>query len=284
MLGAIIGDIVGSKYEFNNIKTKNFPLFSDGCYATDDSVMTIAVLDICINKNIYNKDKIIDTLKKWGRRYPQAGYGGTFYSWVLGDDRLPYYSYGNGAAMRISPVAYFAKSEEEVKEFSRRITEVTHNHPEGLKGAEVTAMMIYKALHGATKRDLEEYAVSCYPEIKNFDYEELKRTYTHAEEICQNTVPQAIYCFLISKDFEDCLRTTISIGGDCDTTAAISCAIAEAYYGDGMYGISFDMFRYVVNYLPKDMIKELKKLKKYKEMLELSLHWKTCTIGFSKNK
>ena len=282
MLGAIIGDIVGSKYEFNNIKTKEFPLFSDGCYITDDSVMTIAVLDICIHKNIYNKNKIIDTLKKWGRKYPQAGYGGAFYSWVLGDDRLPYYSYGNGAAMRISPVAYFARSEEEVKEFSRRITEVTHNHPEGLKGAEVTAMMIFKALHGATKRDLEDYAVSCYPEIENFDYEELKRTYTHAEEICQNTVPQAIYCFLISKDFEDCLRTTISIGGDCDTTAAISCAIAEAYYG--YQGFSRDILKQVINYIPKDMMKELKKVESYKKMFDSLSIWEQWVLKHSKYK
>jgi ADP-ribosylglycohydrolase len=229
MLGAIVGDIVGSVYEFNNIKTKKFPLLSKGCDMTDDSIMTIAVADIMKNGYINDKEKIIDTFKKWGKRYPYAGYGAKFFDWVLGEDKKPYNSCGNGSAMRVSPVAWYANSPKEVVEYAIKVTKVTHNHPEGIKGAVVTAMCIYYARIGKSKNFIKKY-VEKYYDI-NFDYEELRKNYYHGAEICQVTVPQAIYCFLISKDFEDCVRTTISIGGDCDTTAAISCAIAEAYYG-----------------------------------------------------
>lgn len=230
MLGAIIGDIVGSRFEFNNIKTKDFDLVGNGTSMTDDSIMTVAV-DECLLNGYTNSKDVVETLKKWGRRYPNAGYGGHFYHWVLGKDTEPYYSYGNGAAMRVSGVGWFAKSEEEVKQLSELVTGVTHNHPEGLKGAETVAMCIYYARTGKSKDFLREYIYQQYPEVKDLDYEELRRTYYHGEEICQVSVPQALYCFLISDSFEDCLRTTISIGGDCDTTAAMSCAIAEAYYG-----------------------------------------------------
>ena len=231
MFGAMIGDYVGSRFEFNNIKTKKFELFHDDCYFTDDSIMTLAVAEICQKGYINDEDKIIDTLKKWGRNYPNAGYGGTFYHWVLGDNRKPYNSCGNGSAMRVSPCGWYGNSEEEVKEYATNVTKVTHNHPEGIKGAVVTAMSIYYARTGKSKEFLRNYMESEYPEIKSLDYEELRRTYKHGPEICQVTLPQALYCFLISESFEDCLRTTISIGGDCDTTSAISCAIAEAYYG-----------------------------------------------------
>ena len=254
MFGASIGDVVGSRWEFNNIKTKDFALFGKGCYATDDTVMTCAVADVLVNKKQNNKDKIIDTLKKWGKKYPDAGYGGHFYNWVLGSDREPYNSYGNGSAMRVSAVGWIGKTEKEVKNLSRKVTEVTHNHPEGIKGAEVTAMCIYYARNGKSRDFIKQYVEQYYN--LDFDYEELRKTYKHAEEICQNTVPQAIYCFLISHSFEDCLRTTISIGGDCDTTAAISCAIAEAYYGscDGLE-------KYDRNYLTEEMYEILNKVK-----------------------
>ena len=230
MLGAIIGDVVGSRFEFNNIKTKKFELVTDGSKFTDDSVMTVAVADVLINGNPKNKDEVIDTLKKWGRRYPHAGYGGHFYHWVLGNAREPYNSCGNGSAMRVSACGWIGKTEEEVIDLAKRVTEVTHNHREGMKGAIVTALSIYYARIGKSKEFLREYMEKEYPLIKQLDYEELRRTYEHEDEICQVTLPQALYCFLISNSFEDCLRTTISIGGDCDTTAAISCAIAEAYY------------------------------------------------------
>ena len=228
MLGAIIGDIVGSRFEFNNIKTKDFELFTSESTYTDDTVMTLAVADVLQHNVVNDKNMIIKTFKMWGRTYPNAGYGGMFRKWLFSDMIDSYNSYGNGAAMRISAVGWYAKNEEEVKEYSKAVTEVTHSHKEGLKGAEVTAMCIYYARCGKSKEFIKDY-VSKYYDL-NFNYDDLVKNYYHGEEICQVTVPQAIYCFLISKDFEDCLRTTISIGGDCDTTAAISCAIAEAYY------------------------------------------------------
>ena len=227
MVGTLIGDTVGSVYEFNNVRTKDFKLFSKDSFLTDDSIMTLAVAEILQTKCIYDKDKIIDTFKKWGRAYPDRGYGGMFYKWLFTDMRESYRSYGNGAAMRISPVGWYAYCEDQVKDFVERITEVTHSHPEGIKGAEVVAMCVFYAKIGKSKEFIKDY-VSKYYDI-DFDYEDLRKNY-YFNETCQETVPQAIYCFLISESFEDCLRTTISIGGDCDTTAAISCAIAEAYY------------------------------------------------------
>ena len=229
MLGAIIGDSVGSKYEFNNIKTKDFKITQNDFEATDDTIMTLAVCDILQRHVANNRDEVIDTIRKWARAYPNAGYGGRFFNWALySDTRKSYHSCGNGSAMRVSACGWYGRDEEEVKELSKAVTEVTHDHPEGIKGAEVTAMCVYYARIGKDKDFIRKYVEQYYN--LDFDYEELRKTYYHGEEICQNTVPQAIYCFLISNSFEDCLRTTISIGGDCDTTAAISCAIAEAYY------------------------------------------------------
>jgi len=231
MLGAIIGDIVGSIYEFDNHRWKAFELFSKKMFFTDDTVMTCAVAKSLLDSRGAN---IIKCLKDYGYAYPHKGYGGSFRTWLFGGKSEPYYSFGNGSAMRVSPVAWFAKSEEEVKILSKRVTEVTHDHPEGLKGAEVTAMCIFKALEGggdlSVKEKIREYAEKEYPEIKKMNYADLVRNYKF-NETCQNTVPQAIYCFLISKNFEDCIRTSVSIGGDTDTLCAISCAIAEAYYG-----------------------------------------------------
>ena len=245
MIGAIIGDTVGSRFEFNNIKTKKFKLLTKQSRLTDDSIMTLAVAEILQKGYQEDSKKIAATLRKWGTTYTQRGYGYLFYGWLYKKVEGPYFSCGNGAAMRISPVGWYAENEKQVKKWTKNITEVTHNHPEGLKGAEVTAMCVYYARTGKTKEFIKKYVEQYYD--LDFDYEELRRTYVHDQEICQVTVPQAIYCFLISDSFEDCLRTTISIGGDCDTTAAISCAIAEAYYGtdsidkDLMFGVFYKL-------------------------------------------
>ena len=244
MLGALIGDMIGSIYEFNNKRSKNIELFDERYELTDDSIMTLAACECILNRQAYNEEKIVETYKKWGRAYPNRGYGGAFCHWLFSDDTKPYYSYGNGAAMRVSAAGWYGRTEEEVKELAYNLTAVTHNHPEGLKGAEVTAMCVYYARIGKSKEFIKEY-VSKYYNL-DFDYEDLKKNYWF-NETCQDTVPQAIYCFLISTDFENCIKTTISIGGDCDTTAAISCAIAEAYYKN----IDPELARQVLNKLPK---------------------------------
>lgn len=233
MLGAIIGDVVGSRFEFDNIKTKKFTLVTSESSYTDDTVLTIAVMDWLLHaKDKSNLYEAASFLQKWAKKYPYAGYGTSFITWMDLENPKPYNSCGNGSAMRISAVGWFAKNEEELQALTKTITEVTHNHKEGLKGAYVTAKLVYMALHNSSKEELKNYAISEYPKIKDLDYETLRKTYVHGAEICQVTVPEAIYCFLISTSFEDTLRTTISIGGDCDTTSAISCAIAEAYYQD----------------------------------------------------
>ena len=244
MLGAIIGDTVGSVFEFNNLRSKDFELFAEDSELTDDSIMTLAICECLLNREANNSEKIVAYLKKWGRTYPDRGYGGSFYRWLFNDNDKPYNSFGNGAAMRISAAGWFGRNEKEVRDLAYNLTAVTHNHPEGLKGAEVTAMCVYYARIGKSKEFIKDY-VSKYYNL-DFEYEDLKKNY-HFNETCQETVPQAIYCFLISKDFEDCLRTTISIGGDCDTTAAISCAIAEAYYKH----INPELVRKVLKRLPK---------------------------------
>jgi len=240
MLGAIIGDTVGSVYEWHNVKSKDFPLFKDKSFLTDDSIMTLAIGEIIENNLYKDKDKVIDILKKWGTTYKHRGYGGHFYSWLNSDNREPYNSFGNGSAMRVSACGSFGKTEEEVKEMAKSVTEVTHNHPFGLIGAEVTALCIYYAKIGKSKEFIKEYASKYYN--LNFDYQDLVDNYIF-DVTCQGTVPEAIYCFLISKDFEDCIRTAISMGGDSDTLTCIACSIAEAYYKD----------------IPKFMIEEIYK-------------------------
>jgi len=257
MIGAIIGDVVGSRFEFNNIKTKDFELIAKDSRPTDDSIMTIAVMDWCMNHKTYGKNEASRFLQKWGLLYPFAGYGWYFAKWLTMKDPKPYNSCGNGSAMRISPVAWFYDDEEEMIKAVDAITSVTHNHPEGMKGARVVAKMIFRARNGATKEELKELATTMYPRIKSLDYEELRKTYVHDAETCQATIPEALYCFLISNSFEDCLRTTISIGGDCDTTAAISCAIAEAYYG-----VNEDIKNQVMSVLDNDLKRVIKQFER----------------------
>ena len=232
MLGAIIGDIVGSIYEFDNIKTKDFPLFNKACSFTDDSVMTVAVyLAIKNAKSDYSnlEEKAVFYMQKLGRDYPGRGYGGYFSIWLRSENPAPYHSYGNGAAMRVSPCGFLAGSLEEAKLLAQKVTCVTHNHHEGLKGAEATAVAIYMAKCGKSIKDIKEYICNHYYNI-DFTLDEIRPRYFF-NETCQNTVPQALEAFFESTSFEDAIRNAISIGGDSDTLAAITGGIAEAYYG-----------------------------------------------------
>ena len=239
MFGAIIGDTVGSVYEFKKNIDYNFELLTKYSEPTDDTIMTLAVADILSNNKWNDNNYIVKTFKKWGRAYPDAGYGHHFYSWLMTDNKEPYNSCGNGSAMRISACGWYGNSYEEVKEMAINVTAVTHNHPEGIKGAIVVAECIYMARLGKTKEEISEYVLQHYD--INLNYEDLKKTYHSAPIICQVTVPVSIYCFLISKNFEDCLRLSVALGGDADTTAAIACSIAEAYYKEIDKKLLFDV-------------------------------------------
>ncbi len=231
MLGAIIGDIVGSRFEFNNIKTKDFTFFHDRCECTDDSIMTLAIAKAILEKNENNNlgDLATHYMHEIGRPYPNCGYGGMFRQWMYSDMNEPYNSFGNGAAMRVSPCGFAAKSLEEAKALSRAVTEVTHNHPEGIKGAEATVVCIYLARTGKSIAEICAYVNEHYYPM-HFTLDEIRDSYQF-NETCQDTVPQAIMAFLESTSFEDAIRNGISIGGDSDTLAAITGGIAEAYYG-----------------------------------------------------
>jgi len=227
MLGAIIGDIIGSVYEWNNIKTREFPLFSENCFFTDDTVMTIAVAEALMNGG--EPDDFIDAMKKFGKLYPDAGYGGRFSAWLSDDNRKPYNSWGNGSAMRVAPCAWFADSLDEAEELAGKSAAVTHNHPEGIKGAQATAAAIYMARDKASKADIKGYIEKRYGYNLNRTLDEIRPSYEF-DESCQKTVPEAITAFLESSDFEGVIRNAISLGGDSDTLAAITGSIAEAAY------------------------------------------------------
>ena len=232
LYGAIIGDIVGSKYEFNNIRTKEFNFYDSDMFFTDDTVMSVAIYNALLKcKGNYKKlsKNAINEMRLYGKLYPRRGYGGNFAMWLTTPYPVPYNSFGNGSAMRVSAVPYFAKNLDEVKLLSRLVTEVTHNHPEGIKGAEATAAAIYMALNKCSKEEIKAYIEENYYKL-DFTLDEIRPTYKF-NETCQDTVPQAIKAFLESENFEDCIRLGISIGGDSDTLCAIAGSIAEAYYG-----------------------------------------------------
>lgn len=232
MLGTIIGDISGSRFERNNIKSKDFNLLTYSCGITDDSVMTLAIAKALLEcDDDYNNlsEETVKWMQILGRKYPNAGYGSSFKRWLASEDPKPYNSFGNGAAMRVSACAYVAKDLEEAKELSKVVTEVTHNHPEGLKAAEAVTVAIYMALHGSSILEIrDEINNNYYP--MNFSLDSVRETYTF-DVSCQGSVPQAIESFLESSSYEDAVRNAISIGGDSDTIAAIAGSIAEAYYG-----------------------------------------------------
>ena len=234
MTGAILGDIVGSIYEFDNIKTKEFELFDKECIFTDDSVMTIAVAkalmdfeDVTEENVEHFKETLIKAMHEIGIEYPDCGYGGHFAMWIILGKTKPYNSFGNGSAMRVSPVGWYAKSLEQTELIAKATAEVTHNHPEGIKGAVATAGAVFLARTGATMEQIKGYIARFY--TIDFTLADIRPIYNF-DVTCQGTVPQAMEAFFESTSFEDAIRNAISIGGDSDTLAAITGAVAEAYY------------------------------------------------------
>ena len=233
MIGAIIGDIVGSRFEFDNFKSKDFEMFDTECFFTDDTVMTLGVAKALLKYDEISdyesfKRELIDVMHEVGMRYPCCGYGGRFYVWMMDNLTEPYNSFGNGSAMRVSPVSWFAKSLEECEALAAATAEVTHNHPEGVKGAVAVAGAIYLARTGSTMEEIKEYIKQYY--TIDFTLDEIREDYDFYE-ICQKSVPQALEAFFESTSFEDAIRNAISIGGDSDTIAAMTGSIAEAFYG-----------------------------------------------------
>ncbi len=224
--GAIAGDIIGSVYEFDNTSREDFPLFRNDSDFTDDTVLTVAVAEAMTSGKSFS-----ELLWEYGNDWPGRSYGGRFYQWLLLFDREPYNSYGNGSAMRVSPVGAALKTEKEVLEVARQSAEPTHNHPEGIKGAQATAMAVWLAKNGASKKEIKEYTEKNFGYDLNFTLREIAPSYGFCE-ICQCTVPQAIKAFLESRSYEDTIRKTILLGGDSDTLACIAGGIAAAFYGE----------------------------------------------------
>lgn len=233
MLGAIIGDIVGSPYEFESDKTKDFMLFSPHCRPTDDSIMTIAVGCACVEADCYDEDNfertLVEKMRELGRIYRGAGYGGMFYRWLMSDHMQAYNSFGNGSAMRVSPTAYAVDTLEDVERLAKWSAEVTHNHPEGVKGAQAVAAAIFLARTGSSKDEIKRYIEDKYYDL-DFTLDDIREGYSF-DVTCQGSVPQAIECFLEAENYEDAVRNAVSLGGDADTQAAMAGAIAEAFFG-----------------------------------------------------
>lgn len=236
MYGAILGDIIGSPFEFDRgDKTKDFKLFSRRSHFTDDSVMTLAVGEALLKvgqdatvKEI--EDAVISSMQSWGRRYPHKGYGGYFRRWLTAHHPEPYNSFGNGSAMRVSAAGWLYDSLEKTRTVAKATANVTHNHPEGIKGAEATASAIFMARNGSSKEEIKKYIENEFHYDLNRTLDEIRPSF-HMDETCQKTVPEAIIAFLEATDFEDAIRNAVSLGGDTDTLGAITGSIAEAYYG-----------------------------------------------------
>lgn len=234
MYGAILGDIIGSPYEFDQgDKTKVFPLFSKDSYFTDDTVMTIAVAEAFMDTPAQPeklRKALVRSMQRYGKRYPHAGYGVRFSTWLSDRDPKPYGSFGNGSAMRVSSVAWLFDDLETVREMARISSEVTHDHPEGIKGAESTAAVIFLSRTGHSKEEIRDYVEREFGYDLSRTCDEIRPGYRHVES-CQETVPEAITAFLEGESFEDVIRTAVSLGGDCDTLTAIAGSMAEAFYG-----------------------------------------------------
>lgn len=236
MYGAILGDMIGSPYEFDmGDKTKEFPLFSPQSHFTDDSVMTLAVADALLDSTPGDGDqkiceRLVKSMQCFGRRFPGAGYGGMFRSWLREKDPQPYGSFGNGSAMRVSAAGWLYDDLETTQRMARLTASVTHNHPEGIKGAEAVAAVIYLSRTGTNKAEIRSYVCAQFGYDLRRTCDEIRPTYHHVES-CQQTVPEAITAFLEGGDFEDVVRTAVSLGGDCDTLTCIAGSMAEAFYG-----------------------------------------------------
>jgi ADP-ribosyl-[dinitrogen reductase] hydrolase len=244
MLGAIIGDVIGSVYEFHSTKALDFPLFTDKSTFTDDTVLTIAVASCLLD----NKD-FIKTLKDFTFRYPNRGYGSKYYSWVQSDDTQPYNSFGNGSAMRVSPVGFAFSTREEVLSEAKKSALVTHNHPEGIKGAQAVALAIFLARQGASKYEIKTQIESDFGYDLQRDYWEIQPDYDF-DVTCQGSVPEALIAFLASDNFEDAIRKAVALGGDADTQACIAGGVAEAFYKE----IPARMVTQTADLLPQEFI------------------------------
>ena len=262
MYGAILGDIIGSPYEFDQgYKTKDFPLFSRNSKFTDDSVMTLAVADAFLSlppeaSEVEIRRFLVRSMQTYGRKYPYAGYGGMFRRWLKDTNPQPYGSYGNGSAMRVSSAAWLFDDLQTVRHMARLSAEVTHNHPEGIKGAEAIASAIFLARTGSTKAEIKSYIEANFHYDLSRTCDEIRPTYCHVES-CQETVPEAITAFLEGNNFEDVIRTAVSLGGDCDTLTCIAGSIAE-----GFYGVPEELKQQCQEKLPEDLRKVLRQFEK----------------------
>ena len=247
LIGAVIGDIVGSIYEFNPHKSKDINLQDSSMEYTDDTIMTIAVADWILNDKKHTKKGLVARMQKWGRRYPNpmGAYGGMFSQWLSSDNPKPYNSWGNGAAMRVAAVGFAFQTLDETLKVAKKSAEVTHNHPEGIKGAQATAAAIFMARTGGTKEEIRRYISEAFGYDMNRTCDDIRPTYCF-DGSCQGTVPESIIAFLDSKDYEDALRLCISLGGDADTMGTITGAIAGAYY----HQIPYDLYEFGVKKLP----------------------------------
>ncbi|UCF15798.1 MAG: ADP-ribosylglycohydrolase family protein [Phycisphaerales bacterium] len=243
MIGAIAGDIIGSAYEGRPIKTTDFPLFRESCRFTDDSVLTAAIAKAILEGTSY-----FSAVKEIGRRYPNAGYGGTFIHWLFSESSEPYNSWGNGSAMRVSPVGFAFDSAERVLDEAAKTAEITHNHPEGIKGAQAIALAVFLARTGQTKSKIRESIQSKFKYDLGRTVDQIRPGYRF-DVSCQGSVPESIIAFLDSTSFEDAVRKAVSLGGDSDTMACMAGSIAEAYYG----GVPRDIVKTVRAFLTDDL-------------------------------
>jgi len=265
MIGAILGDIIGSPYEFDlGNKTKDFPLFSARSQFTDDTVMTLAVARAFMDAGPDADDEtirqhMIRSMRELAKRYPHAGYGGRFRWWLTAPDPQPYNSWGNGSAMRVSSAAWLFHDLTGVLRAAKLSAEVTHNHPEGIKGAQATAAAIFMARTGYSKAEIRQYIAETFDYDLSRTCDEIRPSYHHVES-CQETVPEAITAFLEGENFEDVIRTAVSLGGDCDTLTAIAGSIAE-----GFYGIPEELKKECMNRLPEDLREIVEQFQKAKK-------------------